>query len=254
MIKRSDVDLASTTKPTRGEARSAPNNPNPRSCLRRDCDGLLAGGRRFRCSSTTAVSRTSVETVGTSQEQAPLVDTRTHVGCRRGQSLGGHARADVREAPDEPAAHGGWPRSPSPWASPSVRVQRHRLSARGTRLVAGAVVSSALAVDTMSITIWRTIHSLVVVLVPSGRSPHLGEHRGRVRGDLSVRLPRQPLSDRAREGARARVRVPPPAPGRRVQPSHAAGRRTARYSYTTRSGCGRRRSTCLGFMRFTSSS
>jgi hypothetical protein len=60
--------------------------------------------------------------------------------------------------------------------------------------------------DTLSITIMEVIDNVVVVLVPGPMDAgvddpaDLRRHRGRVCGRLPLRLPRQPLPDRQRQG------------------------------------------------------
>jgi hypothetical protein len=82
-------------------------------------------------------------------------------------------------------------------------------------LAAGTVISTALAVDTLSITIMEVIDNVFVVLVPGamdarGRSSDLRQHRRRLRNCLPLRLPLQPVSDRPRQRARPRPRTPRP--------------------------------------------
>ena len=66
------------------------------------------------------------------------------------------------------------------------------------RLDPRTIVSTALAADTVSITIMEVIDNLTVILIPkrSGRRAGgpalLRQHRRGVRDRLSVRLPRQP--------------------------------------------------------------
>jgi hypothetical protein len=78
-------------------------------------------------------------------------------------------------------------------------------------LAFGVVVSTALAADTVSITIMEAIDNLTVLLIPNAMDagltdpPLLRQHRRGLRHRLSRRLPGEPLPDRPREGPRSRA-------------------------------------------------
>ncbi len=90
------------------------------------------------------------------------------------------------------------------------------------RLAPRTIVATALAADTVSITIMELIDNGTVILIPSaleaglGGSALLGQHRRRLRRRLSLRLLGQPLPDRPRTRARRGARARRPL-------SHAAG-------------------------------
>jgi uncharacterized membrane protein len=76
------------------------------------------------------------------------------------------------------------------------------------RLAPRTIVATALAADTVSITIMELIDNGTVILIPSALEA--GQHRRRLRDRLSVRLPGEPLPDRARPGPRRGARAPRP--------------------------------------------
>ena len=83
-------------------------------------------------------------------------------------------------------------------------------------LAAGTVISTALAVDTLSITIMEVIDNVFVVLVPGAMDAGVDDPLiyASIAGGFviayPVRVPRQPLPDRPRQRARPRARIQRP--------------------------------------------